>query len=95
MSSVMLKIRRGETPFYRWLRDTARRFASSTLPLPRFFNPLLRFGFAAQYSLPIMSRTFRRYVPKQDLLAPPSLPIGYRRWQTLEKMVFWLQRTNW
>ena len=48
MSSVMLKIRRGETPFYRWLRDTARRLESSTLPLPRFLNPLLRFGFTAQ-----------------------------------------------
>ena len=48
MSSVMLKIRRGETPFYRWLRDTARRIVSSTLPLPRFLNPLLRFGFNAQ-----------------------------------------------
>jgi acetyltransferase-like isoleucine patch superfamily enzyme len=49
MSSVMLKIRRGETPFYRWLRDTARRIESSTLPLPRFLNPLLRFGFVAQH----------------------------------------------
>ena len=48
MSSVMLKIRRGETPFYRWLRDTARRIVSSTLPLPRFLNPLLRLGFNAQ-----------------------------------------------
>lgn len=44
----MLKIRRGETPFYRWLRDTARGIVSSTLPLPRFLNPLLRFGFNAQ-----------------------------------------------
>jgi hypothetical protein len=54
-----------------------------------------RTGTPGRASLPIMSKTFRRYVPKQDLLAPPSLPIGYRRWQTLEKMVFWLQRTNW
>jgi hypothetical protein len=30
-------------------------------------------------SFPIMSKTFRRYVPKQDLLAPPSLPIGCGR----------------
>ena len=49
MSSVMLKIRRGETPFYRWLRDTGRRIESSTLPLPRFLNPCCRFGFNAQH----------------------------------------------
>lgn len=50
MSSFLLKIRRGETPFYRGLRDAARRIESSALPLPRFFNPLLGFGYAAQHS---------------------------------------------
>ena len=49
MSSILLKIRRGETPFYRDLRNTARRIMSSTLPVPRFLNPLLRFGFNAQH----------------------------------------------
>jgi len=49
MNSVMLKIRRGETPFYRRLRDAARRIVSSTLPVPRFLNPPLRFGFNAQH----------------------------------------------
>ena len=48
MNSVMLKIRRGEIPFYRRLRDAACRIVSSTLPVPRFLNPLLRFGFNAQ-----------------------------------------------
>ena len=48
MNSVMLKIRRGEIPFYRRLRDAARRIVPSTLPVPRFLNPLLRFGFNAQ-----------------------------------------------
>ena len=48
MSSLMLKIRRGETPFYRALRSTARATVSSNLPLPRFLHPLLRLGFHAQ-----------------------------------------------
>src|ERR1019366_6103462 len=48
MNSVMLKIRRGDPPFYRRLRDAARRIVPSTLPVPRFLNPLLRFGFNAQ-----------------------------------------------
>ena len=48
MNSVMLKIHRGETPFYRRLRDAAHRIVSSTLPVPRFLDTLLRFGFNAQ-----------------------------------------------
>jgi acetyltransferase-like isoleucine patch superfamily enzyme len=48
MSSLLLKIRRGETPFYRGIKKTARAVESSNLPLPRFLNPLLRFGFNAQ-----------------------------------------------
>ena len=48
MSSLLLKIRRGDTPFYRGIKKTARAVESSNLPLPRFLNPLLRFGFNAQ-----------------------------------------------
>lgn len=48
MGSFALKIRRGETPFYRTLKNLARTLMSSSLPLPRFFNPLLRALFNAQ-----------------------------------------------
>ncbi len=41
MPSLLLKIRRGETPFFRGIRNFARRVESSRLPLPRFFNPFL------------------------------------------------------
>jgi acetyltransferase-like isoleucine patch superfamily enzyme len=51
MSSLMLKIRRGETPMYRAIRDTARRIESSTLPLPGFLHPLLRMGFNARQTV--------------------------------------------
>jgi acetyltransferase-like isoleucine patch superfamily enzyme len=50
MGSIALKIRRGETPFYRALREIARTVRSSNLPLPRFLNPLLRAGFHAQHA---------------------------------------------
>jgi acetyltransferase-like isoleucine patch superfamily enzyme len=50
MGSFALKIRRGETPFYRALREFARTVRSSNLPLPRFFNPVLRAGFNAQHA---------------------------------------------
>jgi len=41
MPSLLLKIRRAETPFFRGIRNLARRVESSRLPLPRFCNPLL------------------------------------------------------
>lgn len=51
MGSFAFKIRRSNSPFYRGLRGMARGVLSSNLPLPRFFNPLLRAGFHAQHSL--------------------------------------------
>ena len=47
MASWLLKIRRGETPFYRGVRKFARRVESSRLPLPQFFNPFLGFCYNA------------------------------------------------
>jgi len=42
LGDFFLKIKRGETPFYRGLREVARAVRSSTLPLPRFVHPALR-----------------------------------------------------
>lgn len=50
MDSVLLKIRRGETPFYRQVRDIAHRVRSSTLPLPKFLHPLLRLMYRVHKS---------------------------------------------
>jgi acetyltransferase-like isoleucine patch superfamily enzyme len=41
-SPLILKIKRGETPFYRFLANVARRVRSSTLPLPGAVYPALR-----------------------------------------------------
>lgn len=51
MDSLALKIRRGETPFYRSLREFARTLRTSNLPVPGFFRPVLRFLFQLQQSL--------------------------------------------
>lgn len=40
-NSLILKIKRGETPFFRFLKICAKTLTSSTLPLPRAVNPLL------------------------------------------------------
>lgn len=48
VEQLILKIKRGETPFYRFLRDVAKSAISSTLPLPRFVHPVLRLAFNLQ-----------------------------------------------
>jgi acetyltransferase-like isoleucine patch superfamily enzyme len=48
MSSLLLKIRRGDTPFYSGVKKRLRSAVSSTLPLPRFLHPLFRFFYSAQ-----------------------------------------------
>jgi acetyltransferase-like isoleucine patch superfamily enzyme len=78
MSSVMLKIRRGETPFYRGLRNTARRIESSTLPLPRFLNPLLRFGFNAQHTMIQGLRWMLSYFLYEPLFRGRCVSVGKR-----------------
>lgn len=50
MNSFVLKVRRGDTPFYRSLREIARNVRSSNLPLPGFLKPLFRAGFLFQQS---------------------------------------------
>ena len=41
-NAFILKFKRGETPFYRTLRELARKVRSSSLPLPGFVYPALR-----------------------------------------------------
>jgi acetyltransferase-like isoleucine patch superfamily enzyme len=78
MNSIMLKIRRGETPFYRRLRSTAGRVRSSTLPLPKFANPLLRFGFAVQQNFLQGLRWALSYFFYQPLFRGRCLTVGTR-----------------
>src|SRR5664280_3535501 len=78
MNSFMLKIRRGETPFYRGLRNTARRIESSTLPLPKFFNPLLRFGFNAQHMFMQGLRWLLSYFLYEPLFRGRCVSVGKR-----------------
>jgi acetyltransferase-like isoleucine patch superfamily enzyme len=45
IKTFTLKVKRGETPFYRMLGTWAKRVRSSGLPLPRFIDPALRLLF--------------------------------------------------
>ncbi len=65
--SFALKIRRGETPFYRGLRTFAKGVLSSTLPLPRALNPVLRVLFNAHQGFFHVLRFVRNYCYTEPL----------------------------
>jgi acetyltransferase-like isoleucine patch superfamily enzyme len=78
MNSFLLKVRRGESPFYRRLRDTVRRIESSTLPLPKFLNPLLRLGFIVQHAFMQGLRWTLSYFFYEPLFRGRCVSVGKR-----------------
>lgn len=61
IQEFLLKARRGETPFYRFLRNSVKAFRRSRLPLPAFFHPLLRLGYFSQHGAKrVLSWTWSR-----------------------------------
>jgi acetyltransferase-like isoleucine patch superfamily enzyme len=74
--SLLLKIRRGETPFYRGIRDTARRIESSTLPLPRLLMPLLRGAFNARQTLAMSLRWLLSYCVTEPMFRGRCATVG-------------------
>lgn len=48
---LILKIRRGETPFYRFLKSCYHGVGNARLPFPSFMKPLFRFGFGLQQAV--------------------------------------------
>ena len=78
IDELFLKVRRGETPFYRSLRSTARKIQTSTLPFPRFLHPLLRFGFNFQSSVADSSRWLFSYLLREPLFRGRCESVGAR-----------------
>jgi acetyltransferase-like isoleucine patch superfamily enzyme len=78
MGSFVLKLRRGDTPFYRRLRQLAHNVRSSTLPLPRFFNPVLRAGFHVFHNLELGIRWALGYFIYEPLFRGRCESVGKR-----------------
>jgi acetyltransferase-like isoleucine patch superfamily enzyme len=68
---------------YRWIRDTARRLESSTLPFPRFFNPVLRFAFNLQQAGLMAGRWMLRYLFYEPMFRGRCVSTGkaFRVWR--------------
>jgi acetyltransferase-like isoleucine patch superfamily enzyme len=78
MGSFVLKIRRGETPFYRRLKALAHGVRSSNFPLPRFFNPVLRAGYHGAHGLELAIRWSLAYFIYEPLFRGRCESVGKR-----------------
>ena len=83
LETFVLKVRRGETPFYRRLRDLARSLRTSVLPVPRFLYPLLRFIFHGQQRIGLGLRWLLTYFYIDPLFRSRCVSVGkrFRLWR--------------
>lgn len=78
IDDLILKVRRGDTPFYRSVKSTAKAVQTSTLPLPRFVHPLLRAGFNAQSWIADIGRWALSYFIREPLFRGRCESVGNR-----------------
>ncbi|HXJ44542.1 MAG TPA: hypothetical protein VNH18_34970, partial [Bryobacteraceae bacterium] len=76
LDAFILKVRRGETPFYRGLREMARRVRSSTLPLPHFIYPALRLCFHLNHAVGSSFRWLLSYFYIEPLFRSRCTAVG-------------------
>lgn len=82
MSSLLLKIRRGDTPFYSGVKKGLRSTVESNLPLPRFLYPLFRFGYSAQQNGFMALRWLCSYLLWEPMFRARCASVGkkFRMW---------------
>jgi acetyltransferase-like isoleucine patch superfamily enzyme len=78
MGSFVLKLRRGETPFYRRLRTIAHNVRAGNLPIPRLFNPVLRAGFFTYHGIESFIRWALAYFIFEPLFRGRCESVGKR-----------------
>jgi acetyltransferase-like isoleucine patch superfamily enzyme len=86
LDSFVLKIKRKESPFYRFLYNLADGIRKSCLPLPRFLNPILGMLFSLHMSLMVALRWMATYFYREPLFRGRCESIGKRF--SLSKMPF-------
>jgi acetyltransferase-like isoleucine patch superfamily enzyme len=86
IDSLILKVRRGETPFFRFLKKAAKGVITANLPLPRIAHPLLRGLYTAHQAVMSALRGTATYFYREPLFRGRCEVIGKRF--TLSKMPF-------
>lgn len=75
---IILKIRRGESPFYARLRTIAKAVISGNLPVPRFVLPLFGFLFNVVSSLAEFGRWALSYFIREPMFRGRCASLGKR-----------------
>ena len=76
IEQLILKIKRGETPFYRTVRSFIRKGMHSTLPVPKFFYPVLRLLYHTHFAVLFMARWLLNYFYREPLFRSRCVSIG-------------------
>lgn len=92
LDAFLLKIRRHETPFYRFLYNLSLAVRSSNLPLPRFVNPLFGAFYSAHQSVMATLRWAATYFYREPLFRGRCESLGKRF--TLSKMPYVIGHTR-
>jgi acetyltransferase-like isoleucine patch superfamily enzyme len=76
LSSWKLKIKRGNTPFYKFLRRLILGFLQSNLPLPRFLKPALRTLYELHFVVIVLFRRMLIYLYREPLFRSRCSSVG-------------------
>lgn len=78
IDGFLLKLKRGDTPFYRGLRGFAKGVMRSTLPVPKFIFPFLRFLYHLHFAVKFGVRWLVNYFYCEPLFRSRCVSIGKR-----------------
>lgn len=78
IDKLVLKIKRGESPYFSGLRSFIKAVLTSNLPVPRVFYPLLRLIFEAQAGIVEFFRWALSYFVREPLFRARCKSVGKR-----------------
>jgi serine acetyltransferase len=76
LQNLKLKIRRGETPYYRWLRRLIVGALRSNLPLPGILKPILRAWYEIHFAIIVFFRRLIVYLYREPLFRSRCTSVG-------------------
>lgn len=78
LDSFILRLRRGETPFFRRLKSFIRAMRSLRLPVPGFLLPLFRIAYQAWHGLYRMTQRLETFFLKEPMFRARCVQFGER-----------------
>lgn len=83
IDGLILKVKRGETPFYARLRSLAKGLLKSSLPVPRVAKPFFRAVYHLHFAVWYAGRWFLTYFYREPLFRSRCTHVGNNLFLTL------------